>query len=782
MDAQPIRVLTIEDNPADVELIREALAEVPDVVFLLQAADRLSTGVDILGRGGIDAVLLDLSLPDCQGLDTFRRLRARAADVPVVVLSGLTDETLAVQAVQEGAQDYLVKGRVPGAALARSLRHALERQRAQVALRDQTRILQSILHSIADGVVVADEQGCFLHWNLAAAQILGMGPVDVSPEQWSEHYGLYLPDTVTLYSAHELPLARAQRGQVVNEAEVFVRNRKAPTGMWLSVNARPLTDESGNLRGGVVVFRDITAHKRAAQALQESEHRYRRLLGSVTDYIYTVTREKGRAVATAHGPGCAAVTGYRAEEYEADPLLWYRMIHAADRPAVEEQAAQLHAGQAAVPLEHRIIHKDGSIRWVSNTPVLRYDEHGGVRSYDGLVADITERKQVEEALKDERNLLRTLIDNLADSIFITDAEHRFIINNQAHLHFLNVASQAEVVGKTDFDFLVRERAARSQTDAQAVMRTGQSVLNREELVVDEAGNRRWLSTTTIFLPNGREQSPKLLSINRDITDHKRMAEYEGKMQVARAIQQKLFPLAPPRLAGLDIGGASYPAEATGGDYFDYIALPGGELGIVVGDVSGHGFGSALLMAETRACLRAFAQTAGGDVSQILARANRMLAADTQEERFITLLFALLDPQQRTLVYSSAGHDPGYVLDAGGCVKARLESTDLPLGLMAESRFPTAAEVRLAPGDLVLLLSDGILEARSPKGTSFGATRALDVVRVTRGQPAREIVDALFQAVRGFTHPAAPTDDVTAVVLKVEPQASIEPVATGCYYV
>jgi phosphoserine phosphatase len=113
------------------------------------------------------------------------------------------------------------------------------------------------------------------------------------------------------------------------------------------------------------------------------------------------------------------------------------------------------------------------------------------------------------------------------------------------------------------------------------------------------------------------------------------------------------------------------------------------------------------------------------------------------------------------------------------VKARLESTDLPLGLVAESRFPTAAEVQLAPGDLVLLLSDGILEARSPEGTPFGAARALDVVRATRGRPARAIVDALFQAVRGFAHPAAPTDDVTAVVLKVEPPAAIKPVATGC---
>jgi PAS domain S-box-containing protein len=136
----------------------------------------------------------------------------------------------------------------------------------------------------------------------------------------------------------------------------------------------------------------------AEQATLESEQRYKRLLASVTDYVYAVTVEDGRAVSTFHGPGCEAVTGYTSNEFEQDQQLWYRMIREEDRPAVLEQAERILKGQETAPLEHRIIHKDGSVRWIRNTTVPRKDEQGRLLGYDGLVYDITERKQAEERL------------------------------------------------------------------------------------------------------------------------------------------------------------------------------------------------------------------------------------------------------------------------------------------------------------------------------------------------------------------------------------------------
>jgi diguanylate cyclase (GGDEF)-like protein/PAS domain S-box-containing protein len=135
------------------------------------------------------------------------------------------------------------------------------------------------------------------------------------------------------------------------------------------------------------------------RALRESEARYRLLLESVTDYVYTVHIENGRAATSSHGPGCVAVTGYTSDEYAADPFLWYRMIHEEDRQAVIEQAAAVLSGKGAHSLEHRIIHKDGRIRWIKNTPVPHVDQQGRLVAYDGLVSDITDRKEAERKLK-----------------------------------------------------------------------------------------------------------------------------------------------------------------------------------------------------------------------------------------------------------------------------------------------------------------------------------------------------------------------------------------------
>src|SRR5262249_24422041 len=157
-----------------------------------------------------------------------------------------------------------------------------------------------------------------------------------------------------------------------------------------------------------------------------------------------------------------------------------------------------------------------------------------------------------------------------------------------------------------------------------------------------------------------------------------------EIRIARQIQQKLFPAAALPLAGIDIAGASFPAEATGGDYFDYIPMDDGGLAVVIGDVSGHGYGPALLMAEVRAYLRAFPPTRT-DVGEIVRLVNRALSGDT-DDRFATLLLARLDPRSRTFVYASAGHVPGYLFSSDGEIIPSLPSTGIPLAVLPDSSF------------------------------------------------------------------------------------------------
>ncbi len=170
-----------------------------------------------------------------------------------------------LQAVQEK------EVRQQSSQLERSLQELRERAeqlaKSEDALRGQSRIFQAILRGMSTGVVVANEKGKFLLFNPAAESILGIGATDVSPAEWSKRYGCYLPDRVTLFPAEQLPLARAIRGEEVDDEVIFIRHEKRPDGLWLSVTARPLRDEAGALRGGLAVFRDVTEEKRFERRL-----------------------------------------------------------------------------------------------------------------------------------------------------------------------------------------------------------------------------------------------------------------------------------------------------------------------------------------------------------------------------------------------------------------------------------------------------------------------------------------------------------------------------------
>jgi len=154
----------------------------------------------------------------------------------------------------------------------RDLKHEItERKRAVEAVLQQTRILQSVLDSVGDGIVVCDEQARFLLFNPAAGEILGIGLTDAAQADWSARYGLYLPDQSTPFPADALPLSRALRGEIVDDADIFVQHEELSEGKWISVNARPLKDEFGRACGAVAAFRNVTEEKKAREKLRAEQ-------------------------------------------------------------------------------------------------------------------------------------------------------------------------------------------------------------------------------------------------------------------------------------------------------------------------------------------------------------------------------------------------------------------------------------------------------------------------------------------------------------------------------
>ncbi len=273
------------------------------------------------------------------------------------------------------------------------------------------RLTQFALDHAPEAVLWVDHSGRFAYVNDTACQYLGYTRPELMALSMADLNPFYRDDLWPKYWE-----TFQNSGHLTFET---LLRRKSGTLSPVEAAATFLEYEGNQL--GFVYVRDITERKSSEQALKESEGRFRRLLESVTDYIYSVRVADGQARETVHSPGCEAITGYAPEDYLQDPNLWTRMVHADDLPAVLDQARLAIAGQAVGPLEHRLRTKDGRLRWVRNTPVVRRNERGRVVMYEGLISDITERKEAEEALRQAKEAADGA--NRAKSVFLANMSH-----------------------------------------------------------------------------------------------------------------------------------------------------------------------------------------------------------------------------------------------------------------------------------------------------------------------------------------------------------------------
>jgi sigma-B regulation protein RsbU (phosphoserine phosphatase) len=233
------------------------------------------------------------------------------------------------------------------------------------------------------------------------------------------------------------------------------------------------------------------------------------------------------------------------------------------------------------------------------------------------------------------------------------------------------------------------------------------------------------------------------------------------LQIARQIQLGLLPKAAPRLAGFEIAGESRSCLQVGGDYFDYVPLAGGRLGLVIADVSGKGTPASLMMASVHAWLRALAGSESAP--RVLERLNRFVYASTETSRYVTLFYGELDPATRRLVYVNAGHVPPFVVRAKG-PEERLRSGGPVLGLLDEVALEPG-ELQLEPGDLLVAVTDGVTEAVDAKGREFGDERVRQALASREGAGASETLAGLLSAVDAWAGPAGCSDDLTALILR-----------------
>lgn len=239
-------------------------------------------------------------------------------------------------------------------------------------------------------------------------------------------------------------------------------------------------------------------------------------------------------------------------------------------------------------------------------------------------------------------------------------------------------------------------------------------------------------------------------------------ETEEELRLAQRIQRQLLPRSVPEIPNLDIYGQSDPAEWTSGDYFDYLNLRGGGLAVVVADVSGHGLGPALLMSSTRASFRGIAPTTD-DVGQLLTAGNRAVADAVSASDFVTAMAVQYNPKTKILAFATAGH-AGYLIRADGTCD-RLSGESPPLGILPELEVETGFRDHVGEGDILVLVTDGILEASNSSESMFGEERLIESVKRNQDESAESIVRALLAASRDYAGSQPQHDDITAVVVK-----------------
>ncbi|HEY6196414.1 MAG TPA: SpoIIE family protein phosphatase, partial [Candidatus Eisenbacteria bacterium] len=237
---------------------------------------------------------------------------------------------------------------------------------------------------------------------------------------------------------------------------------------------------------------------------------------------------------------------------------------------------------------------------------------------------------------------------------------------------------------------------------------------------------------------------------------------ENELEVARRIQARLLPAAAPRIPGLDVAGLSESAREVGGDYYDHLDLGGGRLLLVIADVSGKGVPAALLMSGFRASLMS-QDTSDGAPDVVAGRVNDFLHKSVEPGRFVTAFFGFLDADSGRFVYVNAGHNPPVLLRAGGTVEM-LHEGGLILGIVPGSPF-LRGETTLAPGDLLVLYTDGVTEGADAAREQFGEERLIASIRAARSTGASELAHRIVREVRTFEGESGPADDITVLVAR-----------------
>jgi phosphoserine phosphatase RsbU/P len=659
MQREPLKVLLIEHDDAFASAVATMLGTARETIGELVTARSLNKALALLLDKRFDVILLEYSLPDGAGLANISLLKAQAPRVPIIVVGETDDETIAVESMQVGAQDYLVKHLISARWLLRAIRYAVERLQADTALHDAEEKYRGIFDHLVEGIFQSTPDGRYLVANTALARIYGYS----SPNE-------------------------------------MMRN---------------LTDIGRNL------------------------------------YVKAGRRE--------------------------------------------EFVAAMQEGDTLSGFESQIYRKDGSIIWISENCRAVRDRHGRLLYYEGTVEDITQRRKAEERLRVSEALYHSLVETMPQNIFRKDVHGRYTFVNPQFCKTLGKTYE-EVIGKTINDFLPKELAVLRFEDDRKVMdsrkpfeaveesqfRPGEHtyiqvikmpIFDAEGKVIGIQGMFWDITAQKLAEERIRKANADLARSREEI--HSKNLQMRDELKMASEIQMAMLPQQYPVLPHNSAPGQSafqfthryLPSGEVGGDFFSVSALSDTEAGVFICDVAGHGVRSALVTAMIRALVEELKPLAG-EPGQFLTKLNSELRSILQHAGtpLITTAFHLVaDARTGVMRYSNAGHPkPLHISRDAKTVQMLKNATaqsQPALGIFGDARYQTS-EINLAPGDLIMLFTDGLYEVHSASQELYTQEMLAEGVRTRLRHPTSQLFDMLLAEVREFAEDRVFDDDVCLV--------------------
>lgn len=458
--------------------------------------------------------------------------------------------------------------------------------------------------------------------------------------------------------------------------------------------------------------------------------------------------------------------GYSAEDFLSGRVSFQEIVHVDDFDRVRDEIASYAAEDREEYTQHyRIMDSSGNVHWVEDRTSVVRDSRGIKTHNQGILVDITERRLAEDKLRKSEEKFRRIVETAGEGFILMDENLVIQEVNDAYCRMTGYTRE-ELLGVTPLDLATEDFR-------QFMTANRQRILAREHRefegnIVSKNGR---LFPILIHGSTLRDDQGRTIGNMAFVTD---MTEHKKALALAGEVQKSLLPQENPTVTGLDVAGRNVSCDEIGGDYFDFIwrrESPDAPFNVVVGDITGHGVDSALLMTSARAFLRMRASQPGS-IAEIVSAMNLHLTQDVLESgRFMTLFYLSVDMSKDCIAWIRAGHDPAVIYDPVRDRFEELKGEGVALGVNEAYAYKINRKEGIADGQVIAIGTDGIWEAFNQDGKMFGKERFREIIRRHASAGADDILNAVYSEVTRFAEGRKSEDDITLVIIKVNRAAN-----------